>query len=801
MVAVSAAALTQLGAPLALAAPPSAVTSVAPAAPAAPAAPGTISLAVSSARDVNVGPGFVHEGDPVTAYHWMVNVDDTGDPGTAQAPLLDRCLPQRAPGGSPDPDYADTCPWPSVRTTSGHSEIVAQGTEADLSRTVPLTGLAPGKYLISVLADGFKIDGAHFVVTSAVTTPVTVRMNPTPLPLATIRIQVFGDNAPVDGTYEVGAEQGLIGFTANLTDVVGLVSTDYFGNALCTVYQHANANGTGSIIFGDDGKPVVDSTRSTGRCTSDVTGEIVIPNLGPNRYAATVSPPAPAAGQTYQWVQTTTLEGGHDHDIWIQEGDTGYDSELTKGAEKVPAVQFGFVRTQAVTVPAINPPTGEVKGVVIAGLPYIGGQNGQVVPETGFAGAKSDGPIPRPWVALSDLSRGDAAVYVGRGAANGSFDIKNVPDGTYQLTAWDDDQDYILWSFNVQVTAGAVVDLGNLMIVGWFTHITGTVFIDTNGNGRRDAGEMPVPRFTLTVRERDNSLMDQYSNLVTTNDAGVYDIKETYPLGKWLVLEAFNTRYRTTGVTYQAPNETTATTMLGGLVDLDFLPIIGLRGRIDWGVEPYAAGENGGIAATVSYDTTRNEFDPAYAVSEDYQPGIPDVPVHLHVTLPCTATTTAAKANECKNGHAIVPLSVPDPADPTGATMVANPDPQRGAFVKGPEVNSAYTSEQWAAPRGCTARQYNGQPLTDQWACRPARRTPPPAPPVRPSTATMASPPRRSTCGPRPTQSTTRTGSLSMRRSGRTPPAPRSSRTCARRTTSSASTSPPTASTASRCIR
>ncbi|MEO7132487.1 MAG: IPT/TIG domain-containing protein [Dermatophilaceae bacterium] len=646
----------------------------------------------------------------------MVNVDDTGDPGTAQAPLLDRCLPQRAPGGSPDPDYADTCPWPSVRTTSGHSEIVAQGTEADLSRTVPLTGLAPGKYLISVLADGFKIDGAHFVVTSAVTTPVTVRMNPTPLPLATIRIQVFGDNAPVDGTYEVGAEQGLIGFTANLTDVVGLVSTDYFGNALCTVYQHANANGTGSIIFGDDGKPVVDSTRSTGRCTSDVTGEIVIPNLGPNRYAATVSPPAPAAGQTYQWVQTTTLEGGHDHDIWIQEGDTGYDSELTKGAEKVPAVQFGFVRTQAVTVPAINPPTGEVKGVVIAGLPYIGGQNGQVVPETGFAGAKSDGPIPRPWVALSDLSRGDAAVYVGRGAANGSFDIKNVPDGTYQLTAWDDDQDYILWSFNVQVTAGAVVDLGNLMIVGWFTHITGTVFIDTNGNGRRDAGEMPVPRFTLTVRERDNSLMDQYSNLVTTNDAGVYDIKETYPLGKWLVLEAFNTRYRTTGVTYQAPNETTATTMLGGLVDLDFLPIIGLRGRIDWGVEPYAAGENGGIAATVSYDTTRNEFDPAYAVSEDYQPGIPDVPVHLHVTLPCTATTTAAKANECKNGHAIVPLSVPDPADPTGATMVANPDPQRGAFVKGPEVNSAYTSEQWAAPRGCTARQYNGQPLTDQLA-------------------------------------------------------------------------------------
>jgi hypothetical protein len=54
-------------------------------------------------------------------------------------------------------------------------------------------------------------------------------MNPTPLPLTTLRLQVFNDSVPV-GTYEVDAEQGLAGFTANLTDVLGLVSTDYDGN-------------------------------------------------------------------------------------------------------------------------------------------------------------------------------------------------------------------------------------------------------------------------------------------------------------------------------------------------------------------------------------------------------------------------------------------------------------------------------------------------------------------------------------------------------------------------------------------
>ncbi|TDU83304.1 SdrD B-like protein [Kribbella voronezhensis] len=675
--------------------------------PAAAAGPGSLTLHVASARSVNSGPGFVHENDPVTQYKWLINVDDTGNPGTAANQLTDRCLPSTAPGGSSDPDYADTCPWPSTRNTSGFAPIVAQGTEADLNDTKALDNLPAGKYLISVTADGFKIDGQHFTVSSGATTHTVVRMNPTPLPLTTLRIQVFNDNLPVDGTYEMDAEQGLAGFSANLTDVLGLVSTDYYGNALCTVYRHQNANGTGPMLFDANNRPIVDTTRSTGKCTSDSTGQIVIPNMGPNRYAATVTPPAPAPGQTYQWVQTTTLEGGHDHDIWQQEGETGYDTEQVRGRELVPAVQFGFVRTRGLPPHRAPLPTGEIKGVVIAGLPYIGGQNGQVVPETGFAGAKSDGPIVNPWVALSDLDAGDAAVYVGRGAADGSFDIKNVPDGTYQLTLWDDDQDYILWSFNVEVHNGDVTDVGNEMLVGWFSHVHGKVFIDANGNGKQDTGERAVPSFALTVRERDNSLMDQYTNTATTDVNGNYDIRETYPLGKWLVLEAFNTRYKTTGITYKGANETKATTQLGSLVDLNFLPIIGLSGQIDWGVQPYDPGTNGGIVGTVTYDVTRNELDPAMAATEPYQPGIPDVPVKLYVPLACTDTTPAEL---CRQGYQTEPKQVSD----GNGGMTDNP--RYGAFVKGPEVQDSYTSEKWQPPRGCTARQYNNTPLTDQQA-------------------------------------------------------------------------------------
>ena len=696
------------------------------AARAAAAAPGGITLQVISARSVNTNTAttvgrFVQQGDAIVKYEWLINLDDVGNPGSALNQGTPACLPASATDGagvsigSADPNFADTCQWPSTRNTSGKAPIIAQGDQSDLSAIKALANIPAGKYLISVLADGFKIDGQHFTVadgqspfltdgtTANPAARVTVQMNPTPLPLSTLRIQVFNDNQPVDATFEVDAEKGLSGFTAHLSDVFGTVGTDYYTNPLCTKYMHTLPDGTLSpdavspnapIAFDNAGKAVVDPA-SVGRCVSDATGEIVIPNMGPNRFAATVTPPVPAAGQTYQWVQTTTLEGGHDHDIWSQEGATGFDTEQTKGAEPVPSVQFGFVKTQALAVPTANPPTGEIKGVVVAGLPYVGGQGGQVGPE-GWSGNKIEGPIKAPWVALSDLGAGDQQIYVGRGADNGTFDIKNVPNGTYQLTMWDDNQDYIIYSVNVDVAGGALTDVGTKMLVGWFTHIKGSVFVDANGNGKRDPGEGAVPGFALTVRERDNTTMDQATNTAKTDDSGNYDIRETYPMGKWLVLEAFNTRYQTTGVTYRAANEPTATTKLGSLVDLSFLPIIGLGAQIDWGVQPYAAGTNGGIVGTVSYDTTRNELDPSQAASESYQPGIPDVPISVYNSVPCDVTAAADVAIQCRLGKKV--------------------DLATGALLKGAKIGASYTSETWQPPRGCTARQYNGVPLTDQQA-------------------------------------------------------------------------------------
>jgi hypothetical protein len=182
--------------------------------------------------------------------------------------------------------------------------------------------------------------------------------------------------------------------------------------------------------------------------------------------------------------------------------------------------------------------------------------------------------------------------------------------------------------------------------------------------------------------------MDQYTNTVTTDRNGHYLINEAYPMGKWLVLEHFNTRYEGTGVTVQAYNEDQPTTYPGAGVDINVLPIIGIGGKVDWGVRPYQAGTNGGIAGTVTYDTTRNELDPADAVTEGYQPGIPGIPVHLYAVA----------------------------RDENGDPLVETSGPRKGAVVRGPQLADTYTSETWQPPKGCTARQYDGTPLTDQLA-------------------------------------------------------------------------------------
>ncbi len=729
-----------------------AIGSTAATSPAAAASPlPALDMDVVSARTAGPAPDFKQKGEVVSDYQFLVQKIEAGDPTQSAAD----CLPMnKGNAGATNALYPAGCDWPGTRTSNTGDPIVAQGTQDDMANgTVTTDKLADGRYIVSVKADGYEIGAGYFDV--PLTAPVKVELQPYPLPLATVRVRVFQDIVPADGVYEIDAEPGIRGFRAYLNDLLGDVSTDYYGNPICTQYKH---NGAGQVIF-VDGKPVIATTLTPGsvqgQCLSDVNGDIVIPNMAPGRYGIVVR----QSSDKRSWMQTTTLEGAQDHDWWVMAGDTGWGQETTWGGELVPEVQFGFVPPEPTVAHPWNgfnagavPPadtfstrvsnsarqavgTRSISGSVHEGCTYIASTSGGYVANAvpGANGTKDCGPIKNPYIAVSGLDVGDQVVWAGAGDVNGNYTVPGLAPGSYMVTVWDAPINHILETFNITIptTGTGAVQAGTTYLGGWFTHITGSVFVDTNGNGRKDAGERGVVRTTLAYRERDNTPMDQFTSAIDTDANGNYDILQAYPLNRFMILEHANPRYKPTGITVQACNEPKATTYVGGAVDISVLPVIGLCGRIDWGVQPYATGETGGIVGTVTYGVTRNELDPANSATESWQPGIPGVTVHLHAAVTCEnydpsapfvtkdAGTIAyygsAYTATCLDGN-----GAPDPDKATDALatpVVKGADGKvvsGGDVVYGPELAEPYLSETYKRPTGCTARDRTGAVMTGE---------------------------------------------------------------------------------------
>jgi hypothetical protein len=668
-----AAAVPEVGQTLALAPMPTM------AAAAAPAQTTTITLRVVNARSVP-DAGLV-KGEPIGApYEFLISIDNTGDPFDAAD-----CFAFLDPPDNTirNPNYPDGCDWPGVRTVPGWAPIYTQGSQVDLNETTGID-LPPGKYLISVMADGYKVDGEHFTVPLPTPGLIEVAAHPLPLPPAEMVIKVFHDRSMTNGQFDAPVEESICpgvncmqGFRATINDIAGEITADLFGNPLCTQYQK---DLNGDVMLDAEGNPIIETLG--GICLSDESGTIRIPNIGPLRYDVLVVPP-----DGEQWIQTTTLEGSQGWDTWLQEAGTGLDNEFLIAAEPFPWTIFGFVApTNTLT---IQPGTGTIRGVIMAISSYSPSQGG--LPHQGdiwggLMGVKLERPIAYPWLALNDLQGGDTAVWVGQGNADGSFEIPNVPAGDYFLSYWDEKQHFILDWVQVTVLPDEVADVGVRTMTSWFSEWYGTVFLDYNENGRQDPGEPGVPDYLVVLRDRDNTEIDRMSIAAMTGADGFYELEKGYPMTSWMVLEAYSDIYRTTGITFQASNQPEETTVLGPIVDVGVLPILSQRGRLDWGVKFYEPGTNGGIAGSVFYDTARAEDEARFAGAEPWQPGIPNLTMNLYEPVPCGTTGAACDAS------AMYELA----AD--------------GSYAKGHLLNTTVT-ESFVRPKDCQPRDVNGDPV------------------------------------------------------------------------------------------
>jgi hypothetical protein len=760
-----------------------------------------VTLDVRASRNsLSTAPGAPKANQPIPKYRWLLNLDNTGSPYAANSKLYCHPSSNIAQGATPPAGgtlgvtyvvtaqgYPQGCEWPSVRYALA-SPAVSEGTNVDWNTTTPLpvggtfgvdTGLANNcptiaepvkacRYLLTVMADGYQIGGVHFAVPSSAGT-IAVYLNPYPIPLGTIRLKAFDDSSPTDGTYDEATEKGLAGFHGILNDVDGIIQADYFGNPLCTEYltyqnQHPSAPGyttnaalVGKIVLNRDGRPtplpahdpappdpVTGYFNPTvpGDCLSDSNGDIVIPNMPPNHYSANVTPPI---GSATNWVQTTTLEGNHDFDVWVMPDQTGLDTELVVGGEPVPFVQFGFAHEKSQPsawscngTPGQTPGCGRITGQLYqantyvpgyGALPGVGGANGT-------SGVKLQNPIDRGWVALNSLnaSTGDFDTMVATvptqdptrvglqypdcpqaptqanptTAGWGCFEFSNVPDGEYMLTIWDQPQDTALDAFNATISHGQIVQMGALPLLGWFSHIYGRVCVDSNANGRCDPGEKGIFHQVVQNLNRTNNSMVGGINTSNTDNNGYYDFKEAYPLGLMAINQFFFTRFKTTGITWQSCNDPQEHTVIAPMVDVSYLPIIGQCGRLDWAVVPYspsANGDNGGIVATQRDDYTRQKYNSRQAQTNDYQTGIPGFTFEQYTPI----KGIGPGGSDLLSGYALDITGAFCTVEGTPIGTTDNPQhPNCGSFSN-PAL--AYISENNAAPAQCFPQDAQGNPI------------------------------------------------------------------------------------------
>jgi hypothetical protein len=575
-------------------------------------------------------------------------------------------------GGEPQPD-------PFTQSVSFHRSYMPVVAEGLSSTGFSFTQETGAYYYVSVLpTSGYTIGGA---LIGPDDTEVTVYVNPHPIPTAQIVIQVCEDNAPINNVCDIG-EAPLEGFKLMLEDAggrygmsAGVQAYDIWGNPLGTTYL--DNNGT------------VD--QMGGGIETDANGMAYVKNLAPGKYGVIMIPPA---GQ--DWQQTSTIEGKKIIDAWVEANEPPYFAEFGPPG---PHAFIGFIQP----FNDLGPETG----------PNVSGQvvNLHMSRPPEFA-MYAGGPFPHTncWVGLNEFAGGipGAGLYAEPCSDNGYFTISDVPPGEYQLVVWDDNLDLIFNSKALTVTDGGcngntTCNLGKVATRQWFARMENWIFMDYNGDGRRQcvtetcnnpaAGDEPgIPEQAVNLRWRDGTMYQSFP----TDLEGFVPFDEVFPFFSWLVAEVDFARFNATGATIYvdeggsvpfdndnswngalnpqdqsnpaAPDTNIhngyggdygdARTDEGVVLTEAFQAFLGQTMVIEWGKQPHAAGSNGGVSGVVFYSVTRAEDDPEYGGAEPWEPGIPSVTVNLYdstgevkVATTTTDSWDATPPTDCKYGN------------------------------------------------------------------------------------------------------------------------------------------------------
>ena len=637
--------------------------------------------------------------------------------------------------------------------------------------------------------------------TRAQASNITVLTQPAPYPPGKLSVFVFEDDFPLNGEQDGGGgtvdvlsnvEPGLGGFQIHLWDAMGgngdftgQMTFDMFNQPLtnsldgildpvtgqnaCPITQvgisnpGTNAvNGPATLADGTVGVPTATNPANAaatagitgmivtcpkyetdGITPSPLAGQAVIANLMPGRWGVIATPAADRISRGEEWLQTNTLDGQKAHDSFTRIGEPAYFQEFGPASFHV---SIGFanpkiIQARHAAVCAGSDPnlpgTGNciytIKGRVV-------GEHLSRTPDERLYSTGSHDAFAwsQCYVSFGDPDGEDFAFT--KCNADGSFEIDNLPSGSWRVTTFDQWNDALVDGLSTPVGLGTgqysncngtgnnatTCDLGDVAATQWETNLYTRTFIDDNRDGVSQASENGIPFANVAVRLRDGSI----ENLLVTDFTGTANFNETFPLFSWYTVETDYLRYKNSGThvvydvggptdgspscaysgggtggngggyppcgtstigkflantaelvsvpanlrvpgaiycagadcsnksilsettslastlsdppsvcttTATSPPITSCSTQLSsGRIDPPWVNVEGFQGFpgqnnfLEFGKEPYVAGENGGIKGHVVYASTRPFDDPQMLVQTQWEALIPHVQINLY---------------------------------------------------------------------------------------------------------------------------------------------------------------------------
>jgi hypothetical protein len=405
--------------------------------------------------------------------------------------------------------------------------------------------------------------------------PVTVNVEPNPIPTATVTVYVFEDDYPLNGEPDAGGgvdvlatqEPSLGDFQvimwdeeAFAGDFTGQMTYDMFNEPLTN-----SLNGTIDPASGLNACPISPSPQvgviivcpkyeSDGKTLSPLTGNAVVRNLMPGRFGVTVHPSAAREANGEQWYQTNTLDGSHFLDTFVRAGEPAYFQEFGPGGyhaffgEANPAIinaRLPVLCATAGTGPCNNTVSGQVTNLHESRPPNETLDDSAVYP---LHDARNNMTLGHTtcYAALGDP---DGATYAFTTCdPNGNFTFTGIPAGNWSLVVFDEWLDLIVdgtsKAINIPTSASGLTIPVDYAAFTWQTHIWSNTYMDLNGNGIQDPGEPGLLQVPNRIRMRNGRI----NNTLLSDITGNAHFNETFPLFNWYVAESDTTRFKATGV-------------------------------------------------------------------------------------------------------------------------------------------------------------------------------------------------------------------------------------------------------------